>query len=86
MATILIVEDDRNLRLLTTARLEGLYTVASAGDGIEALACDGEMLILTFDISNASSGSYNIFLKVNAYDNDLNSLSFKLGNIIINVE
>ena len=37
MATILIVEDDRNLRLLTTARLEGLYTVASAGDGIEAL-------------------------------------------------
>ena len=30
MATILIVEDDRNLRLLTKARLEGLYTVASA--------------------------------------------------------
>ena len=37
MATILIVEDDRNLRLLTTARLEGLYTVASAVDGVEAL-------------------------------------------------
>lgn len=37
MATVLIVEDDRNLRLLTTARLEGLYNVASAGDGVEAL-------------------------------------------------
>ena len=37
MATILIVEDDRNMRLLTAARLEGLYTVATACDGVEAL-------------------------------------------------
>ncbi len=37
MATILIVEDDRNMRLLTAARLEDLYTVVSACDGIEAL-------------------------------------------------
>lgn len=37
MATILIVEDDRNMRLLTSARLSDLYTVVSACDGIEAL-------------------------------------------------
>jgi CheY-like chemotaxis protein len=37
MATILVVEDDRNLRLLTAARLEDQYTVVCASDGIEAL-------------------------------------------------
>lgn len=37
MATVLIVEDDRNMRLLTAARLSGLYTVICACDGVEAL-------------------------------------------------
>lgn len=37
MATILIVEDDRNMRLLTSARLSGRYTVMTACDGLEAL-------------------------------------------------
>jgi len=37
MATILVVEDDRNMRLLTAARLEDQYTVICACDGIEAL-------------------------------------------------
>ena len=37
MATILIVEDDRNMRLLTAARLEDLYTVICACYGVEAL-------------------------------------------------
>lgn len=37
MATILIVEDDRNMRLLTQARLGDLYTVIAACDGVEAL-------------------------------------------------
>ncbi len=37
MATILIVEDDRNMRLLTSARLADRYTVVSACDGVEAL-------------------------------------------------
>lgn len=37
MATILVVEDDRNMRLLTAARLEDQYTVVTAEDGIEAL-------------------------------------------------
>jgi DNA-binding response OmpR family regulator len=37
MATILVVEDDRNMRLLTAARLEDQYTVVTAADGIEAL-------------------------------------------------
>lgn len=37
MATILIVEDDRNMRLLTAARLADQYTVVSVCDGLEAL-------------------------------------------------
>lgn len=38
MATILVVEDDRNMRLLTSARLKDLYTVRTACDGEEALS------------------------------------------------
>lgn len=37
MATVLVVEDDRSMRLLTAARLEDLYTVVCACDGLEAL-------------------------------------------------
>jgi DNA-binding response OmpR family regulator len=37
MATILIVDDDKNMRLLTRARLSDLYTVVTACDGLEAL-------------------------------------------------
>lgn len=37
MATILVVEDDRNMRLLTAARLEDQYTVICACDGVEAM-------------------------------------------------
>ena len=37
MATILIVEDDKNIRLLTTARLKPYYTVLTACDGEEAI-------------------------------------------------
>jgi DNA-binding response OmpR family regulator len=37
MATILIVEDDRNMRLLTSARLGDIYTTVCACDGVEAL-------------------------------------------------
>lgn len=37
MATILVVEDDANTRLLTTARLKPYYTVVSAENGKEAI-------------------------------------------------
>ena len=37
MATVLIVDDERNMRLLTAARLDGLYNVLTASDGKEAL-------------------------------------------------
>ena len=37
MATILVVEDDKHIRLLTTARLKPHYTVLTACDGEEAL-------------------------------------------------
>ena len=37
MATILVAEDERNMRLLTSARLKDYYTVHTACDGAEAL-------------------------------------------------
>ena len=37
MATILIVDDERNMRLLTAARLDGQYKVITASDGKEAI-------------------------------------------------
>lgn len=37
MATILIAEDDRNMRLLTSARLSDTYNVITSVDGVEAL-------------------------------------------------
>lgn len=37
MANILVVEDDRNMRLLTSARLSDQYNVTCACDGAEAL-------------------------------------------------
>lgn len=37
MATILIVEDDKNIRLLTSARLKPHYAILTACDGEEAL-------------------------------------------------
>lgn len=37
MATILIVEDEKNIRLLTEARLKTYYTIVTASDGKEAI-------------------------------------------------
>lgn len=37
MATILIVEDEKNIRLLTEARLKPYYTILTASDGNEAI-------------------------------------------------
>lgn len=37
MATILIIEDEKNIRLLTAARLKPYYTILTACDGNEAL-------------------------------------------------
>jgi CheY-like chemotaxis protein len=39
MATILIVEDENNMRLLTSARLEDKYHIVCACNGFEALEC-----------------------------------------------
>ncbi len=37
MATILLVEDDASMRLLTCTKLRPYYTVVTANDGSEAL-------------------------------------------------
>lgn len=47
---------------------------------------DGEILILTFDVFNAAKGSYTILLNVNAFDGELNQVTFKIENGLITVE
>lgn len=37
MATLLLVEDEENMRLLTSAKLRGQFTILCAKDGVEAL-------------------------------------------------
>jgi hypothetical protein len=48
------------------------------GTGInDADIKDGAVLILTFDVSSsAPEGEYSILLKISAYDNELNPLTF----------
>jgi hypothetical protein len=47
---------------------------------------DGEILIFTFAIDpNAAIGDYNVLVKVKAYNNDLEPISFKINNGVITV-
>ncbi len=46
---------------------------------------DGDILTLTFDISEATVGEYQVLLNVKAYDGNLSTLSFKLVNGVISV-
>lgn len=39
MATILLVEDDTSMRLLTTAKLKHRYAIISVQDGVEPWTC-----------------------------------------------
>lgn len=66
MATILIVEDDRNMRLLTSARLADLYTVVTACDGIEALDVlhKGSIDLIIADIMMPRMDGYELLKNV----------------------
>lgn len=62
MATILIVEDDRNMRLLTAARLKDYYTVKCACDGLEALDIihKGGLDLIVADIMMPNMDGYEL--------------------------
>lgn len=62
MAKILIVDDDRNMRLLTSARLSPHYTVETASDGREALEAvhSGGIDLIVADIMMAYMDGYEM--------------------------
>ncbi len=62
MATILVVEDDRNMRLLTSARLKDKYTVKTACDGKEALEViyKGGIDLIVADIMMPNMDGYEL--------------------------
>lgn len=68
MAEILIVEDDRSMRLLTTARLADLYTVVSACDGLEALEIihNGGIDLIIADIMMPRMDGYELLKTIRA--------------------
>jgi len=73
MATILIVEDDRNMRLLTQARLGGLYTVLTACDGLEALEIihGGGVDMVVADIMMPRMDGYELLKTIREEGNQL---------------
>lgn len=73
MATILIVEDDRNMRLLTQARLGGLYTVLTACDGLEALEIihSGGVDMVVADIMMPRMDGYELLKTIREEGNQL---------------
>ena len=68
MAKVLIVEDDRNMRLLTAARLEDAYTVVTASDGVEALEIvhRGGIDIIVADIMMPRMDGYDMLRTLRA--------------------
>lgn len=72
MATILIAEDDRNMRLLTAARLSDAYTVVSTVDGREALdrIHEGGIDLVVADIMMPRMDGYELLstLRSEGYD------------------
>lgn len=73
MATILVVEDDRNTRLLTTARLKPHYDVVNACDGEEALDIFYKQRIdlIVADIMMPHMDGYELVATLREYRNDV---------------
>lgn len=68
MALILVVEDDRNMRLLTSARLKDFYTVKTACDGEEALDIihSGGIDLIIADIMMPKMDGYELLKTIRA--------------------
>jgi DNA-binding response OmpR family regulator len=66
MANILIVEDDRNMRLLTSARLSDTYNVICACNGIEALEHihNGGIDLIVSDIMMPGMDGYELLKRL----------------------
>ncbi len=66
MATILIVEDEKNMRLLTAARLEDKYNVVCASDGIEAfeIIYGGNIDLVVADIMMPRMDGFELLKKL----------------------
>lgn len=66
MANILIVEDDRNMRLLTSARLSDTYNVICACDGVEALEYihNGGVDLIVADIMMPRMDGYELLKRI----------------------
>ena len=66
MATVLVVDDERNMRLLTAARLDGQYKVLTAKDGEEALEIihKGGVDLVVADIMMPHMDGYELLRKL----------------------
>ena len=66
MATVLIVDDERNMRLLTAARLDGQYNVVTASDGKEAMEIihKGNIDLVVADIMMPVMYGYELLQKL----------------------
>ena len=66
MATVLIVDDERNMRLLTAARLDGQYNVVTASDGKEAMEIihKGNIDLVVADIMMPVMDGYELLQKL----------------------
>lgn len=73
MATVLIVEDDKNTRLLTAARLKPYYTVLTACDGEEALDLfyKQHVDLIVVDIMMPNMDGYELVRTLRSYHQDV---------------
>lgn len=73
MATVLIVEDDKNTRLLTAARLKPYYTVLAACDGGEALDLfyKQHVDLIVADIMMPNMDGYELVRTLRSYHQDV---------------
>ena len=78
MATVLIVDDDCNMRILTSARLEGLYSVVCACDGEEALQIirSGGIDLVIADIMMPKMDGFELLTAIRNEGNNIPFLLF----------
>ncbi len=73
MSTILVVEDDRNTRLLTVARIKHYFDVISASDGQEALDVlyQKKVDLIVADVMMPNMDGYTLLRTLRQENNDI---------------